>query len=120
MALSCFLQSSINSSSTWGFHEDSSFESLQNSHTALKIANVIGYFLSPVVGLIRIICTIILFWKAHNDDTISDIDGTNGFLWSQLARGAIELVGFGTFLLPVDLYHTHKIRQLEEISSLSF
>lgn len=120
MALDCFIHSNITSSSTWGFPRSSNFQSEIYSHTTLKISNFIGYFLSPLAGLIRIICTIILFWKVNRQDTTADVDGTNGFLWSQLTRGTVELVGFGIFLLPVDLYCTHKDQQTENSSSQKF
>jgi len=75
-----------------------------------NLANIAGYILSPIIGLIRIIANAYFLAKGKdvNDDNFSDDE--KGYLKAQIARGFVEFLGGGYLLWIPDLISTiHRI-----------
>lgn len=72
-----------------------------------NIANIAGYVISPIIGLIRIIANSIFLVRGKNlSYTYEWEDGEKSYLRTQIARGIFELLGGGYILWIPDLIAT--------------
>lgn len=74
-----------------------------------NIANVAGYILSPIIGLIRIIVNAYFLCKNEDIDGEDWSEETRGYFYTQIGRGCFELVGGGYLLWIVDLIETFEL-----------
>ena len=60
-----------------------------------NVMNIIGYVLSPLIGLIRIVVNAYFLFKNENVVGGDWEEGERTYLWAQIGRGALELIGGG-------------------------
>ena len=71
-----------------------------------NILNIISYPLSPLIGLVRIVVNAYFLYKDKNLDGKAWNENDRNYLWAQIGRGALELIGGGYLLWVVDIIMT--------------